>query len=337
MTNPAPPVWILASNRSGEVAQQRAIASALGLPFREIPVATLTPGGSGAQFNFDALQPPWPQLAISFGKTLRAAIELRRRCRGVVRIVQLGRPRGIAWNALDLFIPMPQDVVPETRNILRVQMPFNPHQGRAPASVLQRLAASPLPRPWTLLVLGGISRQYRFDAAAARQLLNDAIDHVRARSGSLLLSTSPRTPREVSAMLASPLPVPAESYVFRRDDPDNPFAAYVAMSNEIIVSGDSASMVAECWRSGKPVLVQPLRRTPRYWWKQQRVRCIPAPLMRSGHFAAMLDINAWLNRQEARGRIGIFGRSEPRLPYSLDDDDDLSRTVTRIREILART
>lgn len=335
MTIPATPVWVLASNRSGEIAQQRAIAIALGLPFREVAVATLAPGGSNAQFDFDALQPPWPRLAISFGKTLRAAIELRRRSGGRVRIVQIGRPRGINWEALDLFIPMPQDVVPETRNMLRVQMPFNPHRGGVAANVSKRLAASPLPRPWTLLALGGVSRQYRFDTAVAKQLLRAAIEHVRAHSGSLLLTTSPRTPADVAVLLASPLPVPSECYIFRRDDPDNPFTTYASLADEIIVSGDSPSMVAECWRSGTPVLVQPLRRTSHYWWKQQCLGRIPDPLMRSGYFTATVDINAWLDRQAARGRIGLFGRSRPRLPYSPDDDDDLAQVVARIREIIA--
>lgn len=331
----AVPVWLLLGNRPGEIAQQRAIAVALGLPFREVQVATLPVAGSGADFDFSALQPPWPQLVISFGKTLRAALELRARAQGRLRIVQIGRPRGVHWEALDLFIPMPQDVVPQTRNILRVQMPFNPPPRAAAPELLATLKQAPLPRPWTLLALGGVNRQYRFDAAVATRLLQATIERVRRHGGSLLLTTSPRTPPQIAAMLIErPLPVPSQSYVFRRNDPHNPLAAYMQLADEIIVSGDSPSMVAECWRSGKPVLVQPLQRTLRYWWKRQRLRCLPDALMRSGRFAAVLDINAWLQRQAARGRIGLLGISEPQRPYDAADDDDLLRVVARIRALL---
>ncbi len=331
----ATPVWLLTSNRPGELSQQRAIAVALGLPFREVPVAILPVAGSGADFDFSALQPPWPRLVISFGKTLRAALELRARAGKGVRIVQIGRPRGVHWEALDLFIPMPQDVVPQTRNILRVQMPFNPARGAATAEALARLQQAALPRPWTLLALGGTNRQYRFDDAVAMRLVQTVIDRVRHHGGSLLLTTSPRTPPQIAAMLIDqPLPVPSQSYIFRRDDPHNPLAAYMQLADEIVVSGDSPSMVAECWRSGKPVLVQPLQRTLRYWWKRQRLRCLPDALMRSGRFAAVLDINAWLQRQAARGRIGLLGISEPQRPYDAADDDDLLRVVARIRALL---
>lgn len=328
------PVWLLTGDRPGEIAQQRALAEALGLPYREIRVAALAPAGGVARFDLRALEAPWPRVAISFGKTLDAALELRRRAEGRVRIVQLGRPRGVAWRSLDLIVPMPQDVVPDDANIQRVRMPFNHSDGKVADSVLQRLSASTLPRPWTLLALGGISRQYRFDADAALQLVHAVIARVRASGGSLLLTTSPRTPPEVAAALSQPLGVPGEFYVFRRDDADNPFTAYTQLADEIVISGDSPSMVAECWRSGKPVLVQPLHRTPRYWCKQQVRRWIPDPVIRSGRIAAALDINAWLQRLADAGYIGLLGRSEPRLAYSAAADDDLAQVCRRIRALL---
>lgn len=327
-------MWLLTGTRPGEISQQRAVAAALGLPYREVAVAQQALAGGRAVFDFSALQAPWPQLAISFGKTLDAAVELRRRAPDV-RIVQIGRPRGIAWSSLDLIVPMPQDVIGDASNILPARMPFNPRPPTAAPAILQRLAAHDWPRPWTLLALGGVNRQYRFDAVIARQLIDDSIARVRAHKGSLLIATSPRTPTDVIALLSAPLGVPGECHVFKRGDADNPFAAYLQLADEIVLSGDSPSMIAECWRSAKPLLVRPLRRTLRYWVKRQTRRLIRESVMQSGAAAAALDINAWLARLAGEGHIGIFGHSEPRIAYRPELDTDLSRVSARIHELLA--
>lgn len=331
---PNEPVWLLTGDRLGEIAQQRALAQALGLPFREVQVARLAAAGGKGEFDFDALRPPWPTLVISFGQTLRAAVELRRRAGASLRIVQLGRPRGVDWSSLDLIVPMPQDAIPGGHNVLPLRMPLNPAPAMPAAPLLDRVRAQAWPRPWTLLVMGGVTRQYRFDARVAQALLDDATRRVQARGGSLLVSSSPRTPADVLATLAAPLRVPGECYVFRRRDPGNPLAAYLHEADEIIVSGDSPSMLAECWRSAKPVLVQPLRCTPRYRLKQLSRRWVPDAWLRSGRVGAALDVNAWLRGLEAQGHVGVLGRSEARLRYDSVGDDDLARLCTRIRRLL---
>ncbi|NKF23607.1 ELM1/GtrOC1 family putative glycosyltransferase [Solimonas marina] len=332
-TDAAVPVWLLTGTRPGEITQQRALAHALGLPFRELAVARQPLAGGHAEFDFAALQPPWPKIAISFGKTLDAAVELRHRA-PQVRLVQIGRPRGVAWDQIDLIVPMPQDVIPDGDNIQKIRMPFNPAPPAPDAAIVERLHAQDWPRPWTLLVLGGVSRQYRFDAATAGRLLAATTARVERQRGTLLIATSPRTPNDVLRLLDRRPALPGETYRFVRGDAQNPFAAYLHQADEIVLSGDSPSMLAECWRSTKPVWVWPLRYTPRYWLKRQSRHLIPQATMRAGRSAAALDINRWLRQLADDGHIGLFGQRAAQRPYRAEDDDDLARVVGRIQALL---
>ena len=104
---PAATLWLLTGDRPGEIAQQRALAAASGLPFREIRVARLQAVGGQAQFDLAELQPPWPRIALSFGKTLPAALHLREASGGYTRVIHLGRARGVPARGAARVCPEP--------------------------------------------------------------------------------------------------------------------------------------------------------------------------------------------------------------------------------------
>lgn len=327
-------LWLVTGGRLGEIAQQVALAEAVGLPFRELRVTTLAAAGGAAEIDTREMQPPWPQAVVSFGKTLPAAMEIRRRSGGTARVVQIGRPRHVDWSEIDLLLPLPQDVVKAAPNVMFVRMPFNQPRSERLEAVHRRLLSSGLPRPWTLLAIGGVTRQYRFDERDVRSLCRAACDRVRLRGGSLLVSTSPRTPASAVDVAQATLDVPHEFYRFRAGDPDNPLGTYTADADEILLSGDSPSMLAECWRSGKPVLVQ----RPIYQWRYRLRstlrRLLPKRAIESGRYPAALDINRWLTGLERDGLIGILGRSEPARGFDRRLDDDLERVAHRVRQLL---
>ncbi len=330
------PVWLLTGDRAGEIAQQRAIGASLGLPVREVKVARMAPMGKQVHFDFSALEPPWPRVAISFGKTLAAALRLRELAGDDVRLVHLGLPRKLPVGALDLIVPMPTDRYIDAPNVLRVSMPFNP----APAAEIEgsraaeQLRASALPRPWTAVFVGGHSTRSRLEVRDAQNLMRAATAHVAAHGGSLLLSTSPRTPAEVIPVLRKAMPDPALMYVFERGDALNPFAARLRLADELVVTGDSASMIAECWRSGKPVWVWPLRLSPRRRLKRALRAAIPRALVASGHVSADVDTDGWVRRLTRSGELGLLGVRGPSRHYRAEDDHDLRRTVARIRALI---
>lgn len=330
-------VWLLTGDRPGEVAQQRMVGSALGLTVREVQVARLAPTGKGATFDFSALQPPWPRLAISFGKTLAAGLHVRERSGGHTRLVHLGLPRKLPVDGLDLILPMPPDCYVEAPNVLRTRMPFNPAPpaSRTDSAVAARLRASRLPRPWTALVIGGHTTRARLEPRDAADLARSANARALARGGSLLVSTSPRTPAEAIPGIREAMTAPGELYVFVQGDARNPFAAYLHLADELIVTGDSASMIAECWRSGRPLWVALLRSTPRRRAMRALRAAVPRALIASGHVSADVDIDRWVQELARTGHIGLFGVSDPSRPYRPDEDDDLPRVVARIHALLA--
>jgi mitochondrial fission protein ELM1 len=331
-------VWLLAGNRPGELAQQRALGAALGLPVREIAVARMAPTGREVSYDFNALRPPWPRVAISFGKTLAAGLRLRELGGSAVRLVHLGLPRRVAAAALDLIVPMPTDRYIDAPNVFRPRMPFNPLPPLpADSPAAQRLRAADLPRPWTALIVGGPTRRLRLEPKAVARIAADADARARAYGGSLLVSTSPRTPAEAVTILQRARTAPGELFVFAPASAgDNPYAAYLHLADELIVTGDSASMIAECWRSGRPLWVAPLGLSPSRRLARRLRSAVPARLIASGRIAGDVDIGRWIDVLARAGEVGLLGVSDPSRPYRSEDDDDMRQVVLRICELLAQ-
>ena len=329
-------VWLLTGSRPGEVAQQRALGAALGLACKEIQVARLRPHGGGAELDTSALQAPWPRIAISFGLSLPAALRLRELSAGSTRIVHLGRPRDTDARKLDLIIPMPHDVLFEGPNVLDIRMPFNfaPDAAQTQTAAEARLLASSLPRPWTALIIGGATRQTVFDTGKTARLVAAVCARARSRGGTALISTSPRTPAAALPALRAAAGGNSEFYEFKANDPSNPLAAYLRLADEFVVTGDSLSMVAECWRSGRPLLVAPAQRSLRYRLRAGLRDLLPRSLVARGLVRGSTNIDRWLARLAREGSIGLFGRSEPTRLYRPEDDIDLQRAVLRVRALL---
>lgn len=330
----APDVWLLTGDRAGEVAQQRALGGALGLSVRELQVARMAAVGKQVTFDLAGLQPPWPRVAISFGKTLFAALHLRALAGLGLRLVHLGLPRRVPSHALDLIVPMPTDRYIDAPNVLRIRMPFNSAPlVRSPAA--SRLQASGLPRPWTALIIGGHTTRARLEPRDADRIMNAVQSRVMAHGGSLLISTSPRTPANVVSVVEARRKVPGETHVFDASRAvDNPYGMYLSLSDELIVTGDSASMIAECWRTGHPVWVAPLRRSAPQGLMRALRAAVPQSLIASGRVAADVDIDWWIRSLVRAGDIGLLGSCDPRRTYRYEVDDDLSRVAARVRALL---
>jgi hypothetical protein len=118
--------------------------------------------------------------------------------------------------------------------------------------------------------------------------------------------------------------------------PDNPYAAYLHLADELIVTGDSASMIAECWRSSRPLWVAPLAMSPSGRLMRRLRSAVPARLIASGRIAGDVDIGRWIDALARAGEIGLLGESNPSRPYRQEDDDDLRQAVLRIRVLLAQ-
>jgi uncharacterized protein len=262
----APLLWLLASPHEGDNTQLFALARALGWPFevkrlrfrRTEPLLRFIKSATLAAVDItisDRLEPPWPDAILLSGRANEAAaFWIKRHGNPRCKIIFIGTPH---WplEAYDLIITTPQYRLPERANILHLDLPIHAigagQLAGAATQWAQRLSA--LPTPLTALLVGGSSGPYVFDQEGALRLARQASAHARAHGGSLLVTTSARTPPIVSEILEKEIDAPRHFHRWRRGDPDNPFLAFLALADEIIVTADSVSMIAEACATAKPV------------------------------------------------------------------------------------
>ena len=114
-----------------------------------------------------------------------------------------------------------------------------------------RLAA--LPRPRLAVLLGGTSKHFRFTERAAGELALLLRAVVTETGGSLMITASRRTGAGVVARLRAGLEgVPMEIW---EGEGENPYFAYLAVADAILVTNDSVSMACEAATTGKPLYV----------------------------------------------------------------------------------
>ena len=229
---------MLAGDKPGDNAQCLSLAAALGWPtevkqlrYREVSRGLLRRTRK-PRFPLDPetsspLEPPWPDLVIGCGRrSVGVALEIRRRAGAATRLVQLGRPR-VDLTSFDLVVTTPQYRLPERPNVLHLALPLHRVDreawARAAAEWEPRFAA--LPRPRIALLVGGSAKPFVFDVPAARRLAGEVNALVRAEGGSLLVSTSRRTPEAAAQALCDALAVPAYVHRWTPGGGPNPYLA----------------------------------------------------------------------------------------------------------------
>src|SRR5690606_14400914 len=98
-----------------------------------------------------------------------------------------------------------------------------------------------LPEPRVTVILGGHAGPYNFDRENGALLGWWANRRAAELGGSLLVTTSARTPAKAIDALVAELKVPNLVYRWRPNDRDNPYFAFLGLAAEIIVTGDSMS------------------------------------------------------------------------------------------------
>ena len=265
-----PAIWLIDAYRAGERGQVRALASALsqslGWPCRTIELdyrgQVLLPhilGRSSVSGITEAsrqkLAAPWPELVITCGVRNEPVCRwIREQSDGRTRYLHLGRPWG-PLDSFDLVVTTPQYRVPDRPNVVNNALTLHGLDPDRLAEAASRWepAFEGLPRPLIAVNVGGNSGPFTFGRAAAARLAREASDLARASGGSLLVSTSSRTPPDAARELAADIDVPCHFYHWRPDDPDNPYLGMLALAEQVVVTGDSIAMLSEACATGKPV------------------------------------------------------------------------------------
>ncbi len=196
----------------------------------------------------------WPDLWIAAGRaTLPLSIRAKRWSGGKTYVVQIQDPR-VPATMFDLVIPPKHDRM-SGDNILAIT--GSPHRVTP-----QRLAAEyeafkalidPLPRPRVAVLVGGRSKAFDLSSERAAQIAHSIQIPLEQEGGSLLMTFSRRTPDAARALMTARLRhLPG---VIWNGEGANPYFAFLAAADYILVTEDSTNMATEAASTGKPVFV----------------------------------------------------------------------------------
>jgi uncharacterized protein len=267
-----PTVWVLRSDAMGGDGEATALAQALGWPSIEKRMVFLSrqgglkrllgckPWGSLSNVNqskSDIMHPPWPDLVIAVGRRQASVARwIKRQTGGQARLVQFQFPVMPA-GFFDLIV---SDAYPATSNVVHAPFPIMrlPSSPDANDIAHWQSAFQPLPKPWYTLLIGGPAKPYGLDGKIAEKMLGDVVQRVKRHCGSLLVTTSRRTPSDVIDLLRKEVANIAHLHVWSPTPQPNPFQAMMHLADQVIVTSDSVSMAIEAVRAQKPTEVYDL-------------------------------------------------------------------------------
>jgi len=364
-----PSVWVLTDGKPGHTTQSLGLAEELGWPFcrkdlklrraADLPNPLLGVGLHGVRrTSRPLLGPPWPDLLIACGRRLAPVARwVRREAHGKTRIVQLGRKGSDPAECFDLsVVPAYGRSLPHA-NRMEIAAPPNRAQPErlelAGVRWSETLAAAA--RPHLALLVGGSGRRHGLTPQHATALGQDVMELARRRGGSVFATTSRRTPPEAAQALESALRGAALVYRWSPQSEDkNPYLGLLALADAFVVTGDSASMLAEACATRKPVLIYPLPRSnsgPSVRWVDafcegvaargaagsERSGCMHTwcrALLYRGIVRPPPDLERLHQLLIERGLARPFVRSDSLAP-PLGRSDDTARVAQRVRELLA--
>ena len=270
MTNPLT-VWAVTEGHIGTENQARGVAEALigdgpgaivvkrialRAPWRWLPPALWPAPLSAVASDSDPLAPPWPDVLISCGRRAAAPnLAVRKRSGGATLSVHIQRPY-MPSDRFDLVVVPRHDNlhganVHITRAAVHRITPERLIRGRRDAG----LRTDPARHAVTVLI-GGSNNRHRFTEAVAARLGDRLAALCRRRPIDLRLTPSRRTHPAIVRILAGKLAgTGAEIW---DGSGDNPYFAWLAIADTVVVTWDSVSMTSEALATGKPVYVLPL-------------------------------------------------------------------------------
>ncbi len=354
---PAPPIQaalprasVLFGTTRGDNAQMLNLAQALDWPFEvkgevdNVPMTVVDRVAHAFGCRLRRNKPLlssllWPDLILcSGGRRVIDALRIKEMSEGRSKIVCIGRP----WADLDLFdlvITTPQYRLPARPNMLINDMPLNQPSAEALAIAADEWHddIKHLPKPWIAVLVGGNSGSCIFDAEAGKRLAAEANALAAKTGGSLLISTSGRTPEPAADALLSRIDGPHVAFRFEKNARRNPHQGFLALADRFLVTSDSASMIAEAISTRRQVSIfeVPLRRRSR-WLTGKRdlghtVQRVHQHLTEKGLWVPARDMNAYRDNLIEGGYVLASGQADdsfsPRRPRDLD------RAIQAIREL----
>jgi mitochondrial fission protein ELM1 len=349
-----PRIWLLLGDKVGDNRQVERIAEELGEPF-EVRRLRFRPRWRDGKPLFlpslfhvdregsDPLDGPWPDLVLTIGRRpAMAALWVRRRSGNRTKLVLFGRPKRF-FDDFALIVTPAQYRLPDHRNVVKLGLPLiRLDETRVDAAAEEwREALATLPRPLTVLLVGGRTKPFRMDAEVARDLLMRTLASM-PHGGGLYVSTSRRTPTAVVEALQDALPEGARLHTFEPGAAANPYLGLLGLGDRFVVTGDSVSMLTEIARLGRPLQIYALPEDDGPGLRARRVADgggllagLTDRLRRWGVAGWPRDLTALHDLLIAEGRATRLGDGTDPVPLATaPPEDELARVVERVRALI---
>ncbi len=293
-------VWLLIDSRKGSAGQIRGVAGQLDASTFEIieknivytPLSALPNVLRGSTLlgvdssSVSEISQNFPDIVFSGSRrSAPVARWIKKRSGGRTKIIQLLNPGAFGRKDYDLIFMPEHDRGKISGSNVRFTV-GSPHR-ITPQTLAQAQKEwsgdfEKLPRPFTVLIIGGNIKGKGFTEENARALADAVKNYHDKTGGSLLITDSPRTGQNAEKLILNILNgIPSYNYLWGDSRP-NPYLGYLACADNIIVTGDSVSMCCEACGTGKPVFIF----NGSGWLTPKHERFV-ASLVQSG-YAAML-------------------------------------------------
>ena len=253
--------WSLTDGTPGAELQCLGLAEALGFPCEVKRVQRLPPPLSYLPPSLWPSPLPrtieegcvWPDILISSGRGSVAGALAVRRASNKTYTVHIQTPY-VNSSCFDLIV-VPQHDLLRGENVLVTKTALHRVTAKNLADAAQkfRFQFSALPRPLIAVLVGGSSKYLTCSPTTMCRLADSLIAAVSASGGGLAITTSRRTGERNEEVLRQRL---GKVPMFFWDGLEpNPYVGLLALSDAIVVTSDSISMVSEACATGKPVHV----------------------------------------------------------------------------------
>ncbi len=284
--------WVVTDGRPGMENEALGVAEAVGLgevvvkrvrprpPWRWLPAQVCPWPLVSLGPDSDPLEPPWPDLAIGCGRhSVPLILAIGRRSAGRTFTVQLQHPH-VAPERFGLVAPPAHDQL-QGPNVVATRGALHRVSAEKLAQAAQAFAPrlGSLPHPRVAVLVGGDNSAYRLGVEQSSAIAADLRRLAEVEGGSILLTPSRRTGAANLAALNRGLEgVPGEVW---QSEGENPYFAYLALADYLVVTNDSVAMVSEACATGKPVFVIELA-ARRYNRSRRKFETFHAELRRAG-------------------------------------------------------
>lgn len=258
-------IWAVSDGRAGIEAQVLGLAEAVA-KLRPAHIETKHIGWPGSLGRLpwqlippalragDPIAPPWPDIWIAAGRaTLPLSTRMRRWSGGRTFVVQAQDPR-TSLKPFDLVVPPIHDDLAGDNVLPIVGAPSRLTPARlASEAALFHDRIAPLPHPRVAVIVGGRSKAHDLPADLARDLAQRIAGAVKAAGGSVLVSFTRRTPAAAREAIRTAL-ADTPGWIWDGES-ENPYFAFLAASDAVLVTEDSTNLATDAAATGKPVHV----------------------------------------------------------------------------------